>query len=99
MIRNYATAAAKRPSRLKRPLGLDHFIQGKRAIALWRDIVRTTAAVPDLSTRDEMRQFARREFEKHRDVTDISHIRYLISAGKTEFDAVRSSLINANILK
>ena len=24
MIRNYATAAAKRPSRLKRPLGLDH---------------------------------------------------------------------------
>jgi len=24
MIRNYAAAAAKRPSRLKRPLGLDH---------------------------------------------------------------------------
>ncbi|OCL12702.1 hypothetical protein AOQ84DRAFT_284626 [Glonium stellatum] len=99
MIRSYATAAARRSFRLKGPpLGLDHFIQRKRALALWRDIVRTIAAIPDQVTRNEMRQFARGEFEKHRDVNDIGHIRYLISSGKTEFDAIRSSLINANLL-
>lgn len=79
-------------------MGLDHFIQMKRALALWREILRTIATVPHEDTRNELRQFARREFERQRNVTDIGHIRYLISAGKTEFDATRTSLINAKIL-
>ena len=37
------------------------------------------AAVPKSQTRTEMRKFARDEFERNKDITDISHIRYLIS--------------------
>ncbi|KAF2134096.1 hypothetical protein P153DRAFT_104626 [Dothidotthia symphoricarpi CBS 119687] len=83
MLRRYATIASKPPSRLrargKSPVGLDHFIQRQRAMALWREIVRSTANIPDETTRKDMRQFARSEFEQHRNVTDLGHIRYLIS--------------------
>ena len=108
MIRNYATAAAKRPSRLKGPpLGLDHvgfhfhirvafmiklinLVHTKETsnspLAGYRknnsryggipwarhySWTNSLVAVSDPSTRDEMRQFARREFGKHRNVTDI----------------------------
>ena len=80
--RGYATVG-QAPSRLrlrgKTPLDLDHFLQRQRALALWRDILRSTASISDVATRNDMRQFARAEFEQHRDVTDLGHIRYLIS--------------------
>ncbi|KAH7391691.1 hypothetical protein BKA66DRAFT_568106 [Pyrenochaeta sp. MPI-SDFR-AT-0127] len=102
MLRKYATVASKPPSRLrargKSPLGLDHFIQRQRALALWRDIVRSTSNIPNEATRKDMRQFARSEFEQHRQVTDLGHIRYLISYGKTQFQTMRGSLINSGVL-
>jgi hypothetical protein len=79
--RTYATVAP--PSRLllrgKKPLDLDHFIQRQRALGLWKDIIRSTAAISDTATKKEMREFARAEFERHRNVTDLGDIRYLIS--------------------
>jgi hypothetical protein len=47
------------------------FIQRQRALALWREIVRSTANIPDEGARKDMRQFARSEFEQHRNVTDL----------------------------
>ena len=47
------------------------FIQRQRALALWRDIVRSTANIPDEAARKDMRQFARSEFEQHRHVADL----------------------------
>lgn len=47
------------------------FIQRQRVLALWRDIVRSTANIHDESTRKDMRQFARSEFEQHKQVTDL----------------------------
>ncbi|KAF2463506.1 uncharacterized protein BDR25DRAFT_107924 [Lindgomyces ingoldianus] len=102
MMRKYATVAARNPSLLqqrgKSPLGLDHFLQRQRALALWRDIMRSTAGISDAATKRDMQQFARAEFERHRNVTDLSHIRYLISTGKTQFDTMKNSLINAGLL-
>ncbi|KAH3904063.1 hypothetical protein HBI56_042460 [Parastagonospora nodorum] len=103
MLRRYATIATKPPSRLrargKSPVGLDHFIQRQRALALWREIVRSTANIPEEGARKDMRQFARAEFEQQRGVTDIGHIRYLISYGKTQFQTMKVTLVNAGILK
>ncbi|EEQ32909.1 uncharacterized protein MCYG_05728 [Microsporum canis CBS 113480] len=45
--------------------------------------------IPSSSTKGELRSFARGEFERHRNVTDVGHIRYLLSTGKTEFDTMR----------
>lgn len=40
-------------------------------MGLWRDIVRSTNHIPDATTRADMRQFARVEFEQHRHLTDL----------------------------
>ncbi|EMD62195.1 hypothetical protein COCSADRAFT_95278 [Bipolaris sorokiniana ND90Pr] len=66
------------------------FIQRQRVLALWRDIVRSTANIPDEAARKDMRQFARSEFEQHRRVTDLH--------GKTQFQAMKDTLINSGIL-
>ncbi|RMZ73907.1 FMO1 Flavin-containing monooxygenase [Pyrenophora seminiperda CCB06] len=99
MLRQYATVASKPPSRLrargKKPVGLDHFIQRQRVLALWKDIVRSTSNIPDKAARQDMRQFARSEFEQHREVTDLGHIRYLISYGKSQFQTMKGTLINS----
>jgi hypothetical protein len=55
----------------RRPLTVVQFIQRQRALALWRDIVRSTANIPDVGARKDMRQFARSEFHQHRSVTDL----------------------------
>ncbi|GAB7326312.1 hypothetical protein MBLNU13_g10285t1 [Cladosporium sp. NU13] len=88
--RRYATiASGKSLLRGKKgpPLSLEHFLQRGRVLALWRDIVRATNKAPS-STRKELLDFARGEFEQHRHVTDLGHIRYLISTGKTQFDSM-----------
>ncbi|KAF2280793.1 uncharacterized protein EI97DRAFT_8518 [Westerdykella ornata] len=75
MMRQYATIATKAASRLqkrgKSPLSLDHFIQRQRALSLWRNILRSTAGISDPGIKRDMRQFARSEFEQHRNVTDL----------------------------
>ncbi|KAH8129826.1 hypothetical protein ACSS6W_004812 [Trichoderma asperelloides] len=86
LSRGYAT---KRPaSRLKPTISLDHFLQRSRALALYRTIWRRTGRIADPQTRAESRKYARDEFERHRNVTDISHIRYLLSTGKTEWESM-----------
>lgn len=43
-------------------------------------------------TREEMRVFAREEFERHREVEDLRKIRYLLSAGQAEMDRIRGQV-------
>ncbi len=73
----------------KPPLSLDHFLQRQRVLSLWREIVRALQKIPPSNTRNEMRQFARQSFERNRNVTDLTQIRYLVSTGKTEFESMQ----------
>ncbi len=73
----------------KPPLGLDHFLQRQRVLSLWREMVRAIYKIPPSNTRDEMRQYARQGFQRNRNVSDLSQIRYLISTGKTEFEGMQ----------
>ncbi|KAF6840733.1 hypothetical protein CMUS01_03830 [Colletotrichum musicola] len=66
----------------------EKFLQRSRALSLYREIIRGTRRIADPTTRAESRRYARDEFERHRDVTDIGHIRYLISTGKTEWQGM-----------
>ena len=90
LVRPYATVITK-PSRTRRKpfLDLDHFLQRHRVLALYREIVRVTNKIPASTTRDEMKSFAREEFERNKDVKDVLHIRYLISTGKEQFESVQ----------
>jgi hypothetical protein len=76
-------------SRASKPtLSLEHFLQRQRAISLWRSIVRALYKIPK-AHRDEPMQYARHEFARHKNVTDLTQIRYLISTGKTDFDGMQ----------
>ncbi|CAK7242367.1 MAG: hypothetical protein STHCBS139747_003855 [Sporothrix thermara] len=75
------SSGSKKPA-----LSLEHFLQRGRALALYRTIVRGSRQISDATTRAETLRFAREEFERHRGVTDLTHIRYLISTGKTEWE-------------
>jgi len=86
--RGYATHHRPASSRLRDTLSLDHFLQRQRALSLYRTIIRGTRSIPDPTTKAESRKYARDEFERHRNVTDISHIRYLLSTGKTEWESM-----------
>ncbi|KAM0335514.1 hypothetical protein ACHAQA_000562 [Verticillium albo-atrum] len=86
-VRSYSTKAPPK-TRLKKTLSLDHFLQRGRVLSLYRTILRGTAHIADPSTKAESRRYARGEFERHRDVTDIGHIRYLLSTGKVEWDSM-----------
>ncbi|KAH8731542.1 hypothetical protein GQ44DRAFT_604786, partial [Phaeosphaeriaceae sp. PMI808] len=66
------------------------FIQRQRALALWRQIVRSTLNIPDQGARKDMLQFARSEFEQHRKVTDLY--------GKTQYETMKGSLVNSGVL-
>ncbi|KAJ5860882.1 Complex 1 LYR protein [Penicillium soppii] len=85
-----AAVARSRPSKLKKPsISLDHFIQRQRVLSFWREITRALIKIPPSSTRTELHHYARTEFERHRELTDLQHIRYLLSTGKSEFEMMR----------
>ncbi|QPG96057.1 hypothetical protein C2857_003011 [Epichloe festucae Fl1] len=81
--RGYATRR-----KIERALSLDHFLQRSRVLSFYRTILRGTKPIRDAQTRSETRRFARDEFEKRRDVTDMNHIQYLLSTGKTEWESM-----------
>ena len=89
-IRTRAFASEARLTRLAQAhepvLSVKHFVQRSRALALYRDIVRTTSMLNNPGLEDELRVTARAEFERNRNVMDLTQIRYLISTGKTELD-------------
>ncbi|KAI0396461.1 complex 1 LYR protein [Xylariaceae sp. FL0594] len=86
-IRSYATGTPRK-HRLGPTLSLDHFLQRARVLAFYRTILRGTRRISDPTTRRETRAFARAEFERRRGVTDMDHVRYLLSTGKTEWEAM-----------
>ena len=91
-MRNYATIVE--PSRLakthrgKKLMSLDHFLQRQRVLSLWREIVRETNKIENEKIRREMRNFARDEFDRYRNVEDLDHIRYLLSTGKEQLKSM-----------
>ncbi|KAF2857743.1 hypothetical protein K470DRAFT_222793, partial [Piedraia hortae CBS 480.64] len=64
------------------------FIQRSRVLSLYREILRTVRRLPP-SDRSELCAFARREIERHSDVEDLEHIRYLLATGRRQFDEMR----------
>ncbi|KAJ5791601.1 uncharacterized protein N7518_008612 [Penicillium psychrosexuale] len=71
-LRFLAAVSHTRPSKLKKPsISLDHFIQRQRVLSFWREIMRALIKVPPSSTRTELHKYARDEFERHRNVSDL----------------------------
>ncbi|KAL2268217.1 hypothetical protein VTJ83DRAFT_3063 [Remersonia thermophila] len=87
-LRAYGTSSSGRKPRLKPALTLEHFIQRSRVLSFYRTILRGVRRIPDPKTRAETKKFVRDELERRRGVTDLGHIRYLLSTGKTEWESM-----------
>ncbi|ETN38598.1 uncharacterized protein HMPREF1541_06635 [Cyphellophora europaea CBS 101466] len=84
---------SRQTSSAKPALSLEHFLVRQRVVSLYRNIIRALHALPrDSAQRHELRDYARTEFERHRAVSDVGKIRYLVSTGKTELDGMRRYL-------
>ncbi|CAL3970015.1 unnamed protein product [Diplocarpon coronariae] len=86
--RTYASTPTKRPSRFDGTISLDHFLQRRRVITLWRTIIRGCRRISDQNTKAETLQFARDEFRRNKEVKDIGQIRYLTSTGKAQWQTM-----------
>ena len=92
ITRSYTTSSSflGRPAKqVSAGLSLSDFLLRQRVIELWRNVIRTVNKIPkNSSTYNEMKKFAREEFERNRNVTDPIKIRYLVSTGKTQLDEI-----------
>jgi hypothetical protein len=66
-------------------LTIEQFLQRSAVLSLWRTVLRDTRRIEDPKTRAETRATAKIEFVRHKDVKDISQIKYLVSTGKSEW--------------
>ncbi|KAF2206638.1 hypothetical protein CERZMDRAFT_52728 [Cercospora zeae-maydis SCOH1-5] len=89
-LRRYASISPDKAVRFSgKTLTLEHFLQRQKVIKLWRECIRNINKIPpSMPTRREMRDYARYEFERYRNVDDLQHIRYLVSTGKTQLDSM-----------
>lgn len=96
IIRTYATQQQHHHHRQRTRLTpstpiltLEHFLLRQRALSLYRDIIRSCRRLPDGQARAEMQSYAREEFERQKEVTDLRRIRYLLSTGRAEWKRLR----------
>ncbi|KAL1993146.1 hypothetical protein VTN49DRAFT_3903 [Thermomyces lanuginosus] len=85
-----STSTSARKRRLDKPtLTLDQFIQRRRVLGLWREILRDIHRIPKSPTRTELLDYARTEFKRNKTVQDTTQIRYLLSTGRSEYEGMK----------
>lgn len=92
LYRNYSTNSSHR--RLL-PLSLPAFLLRAQVLSLYRTILRTTRLLAKSDpTRNELKDFARTEFERNRHVQqhDLSRVKSLVAAGRAEVERWRGSI-------
>ncbi|KAK4186285.1 hypothetical protein QBC35DRAFT_501621 [Podospora australis] len=95
LARTHATCSSSSGSQPQRPssklgatLSLEHFVQRSRVLSFYRAILRSTRRISDPTTKADTLRHVRQEFERNKNVTDLGHIRYLLSTGKTEWESM-----------
>ncbi|KAI0994857.1 hypothetical protein K3495_g13325 [Podosphaera aphanis] len=83
---------AKPSSKLPPTLTLAQFMQRTSVLTLYRNIIRSTRRISDLTTRHEMIDFVRTEFLRNRNIEDTAKVRYLISRGQADLKTLENSL-------
>ncbi|XP_067009389.1 LYR motif-containing protein 2 [Anabrus simplex] len=76
----------------KVPLNLKQFMLRQRVLKLYREILRSIYKVPDESSKKELLQWARCDFEKHRHHTDEYTIKTLIFNGERSLKELQQTL-------
>ncbi|GAA5892223.1 hypothetical protein JCM6882_003615 [Rhodosporidiobolus microsporus] len=92
-LRVLAKQATPRTSRFanKPALPLDYFINRANALSLYRQFVRATRGLGDLTARWETAQFVRGDFERYKDVVDSEKAKTLLALGNRQLKQLNST--------
>ena len=88
----YRTYTINSSHRRPLPLSLPAFLLRAQVLSLYRTILRTTRLLAKSDpTRNELKKFARSEFERNRNVQqdDLSQVKSLVAAGRAEVERWR----------
>ncbi|KAI0335365.1 hypothetical protein GY45DRAFT_1342875 [Cubamyces sp. BRFM 1775] len=69
-------------------LTLKHFILKQQALNLYRRAIRATRSIPDRSTRLETIVWIRSEFERNRNLHDVTLIEDRLASGRRELKQI-----------
>lgn len=70
--------------------GIKYFMLSHQAWLLYRQFAKTIATIPDQSTRGEIRNQVRGDFEKYRHVEEPQKMEYLIVTGRAQLKQLQS---------
>ncbi|XP_045499119.1 LYR motif-containing protein 2 [Colias croceus] len=76
----------------KNAMGLKQFLLRQEVLKLYRDIFRTLRKVPDKSTRDELRDWAKTDFKNNKHHTDETVIKSMLHYGRKSLKDLQRSL-------
>jgi len=72
-------------------LTLEHFLMPGKIFSLYRSFIRSTKGLGDLSTRREVVDWVRRDFEKFRHVQDLEEMKLLLARNQRQLKQQLSS--------
>jgi Complex 1 protein (LYR family) len=68
------------------------FLLRNEVLKLYRNILRTVKQVPDSSSQQELRTWARQDFRQNKDISDEMAIKMLIQHGNRSLTELKNSL-------
>ncbi|KAJ1788879.1 LYR motif-containing protein 2 [Coemansia sp. RSA 2399] len=87
-LRTYITKA--RPT-----LSFQQFIQRGKVLTMYRKYMRLLNRIPEKSTRKEMREWIRTDFDRYRGEVDPQRIDVLLAQANRQFKEMQSSIYSA----
>ncbi|CAH4033937.1 LYR motif-containing protein 2 [Pieris brassicae] len=76
----------------KSALNLKQFLLRQEVLKLYREIFRTLRKIPDASTCQELKEWARTDFKSNKHYTDETSIKSLLHYGKKSLKDLQRSL-------
>ncbi|XP_071334601.1 LYR motif-containing protein 2 [Trachinotus anak] len=73
-------------------LSLKQFLQRRRVLGIYRNMLRTIRQVPEEADRKYLRDWAREEFKRNRHATDQDAIRMMVTQANNHLEELQKSL-------
>ncbi|XP_068609948.1 LYR motif-containing protein 2 [Brachionichthys hirsutus] len=73
-------------------LSLKQFLQRRKVLGIYRNMLRTIRQVPEEGDRKYLRDWAREEFKRNRNATDQDAVRMMLTQASNHLEELRKAL-------
>ena len=75
---------------------LKYFILRTNTLLIYRESLKFTTNIKDLTSRQEIRQFIRNEFDSSRHIQDRKKIEYMIGSARKKLNSFKETFLMSN---